>query len=225
MQYESEYQLGTRSLERHLHVTMGIGLMPIILCATFIANIKGWQSPIVFFTLGTTIGFEMILWGLYEIMFTPTPNSRIGNRLKTNAPRWFPLVMLIFRYVFFAFTFLVIWKCIIWLNFKPTMWIRITFFLVLIVTPIRKLTDKLVSPDRTMAVDILIELLKHLHVNILVFFVLGLVNAAFLTETTLRSGVTPPPYIITWTIGVLTMLSSMIILLDFFARYEQHRAR
>ena len=224
MQYNSEYQLGTRSLEKHFHVTMAIGLAPIILCASFIANVKGWQSALVFLILGCTIGLDLILWGLYEIMFTPSPNSRLGERFKTNAPRWFPMVMLIFRYIFFIFTFLVIWKCIIWLNFKPTLWIRITFFMVLVITPIRKLTDKLASPDRKKAADIAIELLKHFHINTLVFFVLGMVNATFLTEKTFQAGIAPPPYTITWTIGILTVLSSMIILLDFFARYEQHRA-
>ena len=224
MQYDSEFQLGTRSLERHVEVTRLIGLLPIVLCATFIASVDGWQSPMVFYIFGTTIGLELILWGLYEVMFTAHPNSRAGERIKLSAPKWFPLIMLIFRYTFFAFTFLVIWNCFVWLGIKPTLWIRITFYMVVIITPVRKLIDKLVSADRKKWADVCIELLKHLHINTLVFFVLGLANAMFLTEKAAVEGV-HAGFLLTWLVGVLVILSSSIILLDYFARYEQHKAK
>jgi hypothetical protein len=46
----------------------------------------------------------------------------------------------------------------------------------------------------------------------------------FLTEKATKEGVNPV-FLITWLIGILAILSSMIMLLDFFARYEQHKAR
>ncbi len=222
MQYKNEFQVGTLSLERHVRVTLGIGLAPVILAASFIVAVQGWDTPVMYFICGFSMGLWLILWGLHDIIFTPQVYSKVGARLKVLSPGWFPLVLLLFRYTFFVLTFVIIGKTASWVGMGITLWMKIFYLILLVMTPIIKLIDKLISENLKKWQNICIELLRRTHTICLVLFVLGVANMIFLTEDAKATGSAHPVFLLIWVTGIIMILSTLILLLDYISRYEDH---
>ncbi|MFT5497412.1 MAG: hypothetical protein ACI9TH_002818 [Kiritimatiellia bacterium] len=222
MRYQNEFQLGTRSLERHVKVTLGIGLAPMILAGSFIVSVQGWDTPLMYFICGFSLGLWMVLWGLHEIMFTPQVHSRIGQMMKTKGPKWFPFMLLVFRYTFFILTFIIIGKTASWVGMTVTPWMKISYITLLVLTPIAKLINKLVPDDLRKWQDVCIEVFRRVYAICLVLFGLGMANMLFLTEEAKASGSAHPLYLLIWVLGVIVILSILILLLDYVTRYDNH---
>lgn len=175
-------------------------------------------GPFVWFTLGTGIGIELILWGAYRL-HDVIPATRWAGLLKRRTDAWFPLFLLLTRKLLILVFSVLLWFTLQDMGFPSSPLINILFVLLLIVIPIKGFLLEYNHAAQTPASELLHDGARYLIIMISSIFTATVLTTFGQSENTTASEINLA-FIFVWLISILVVITCLLL---FLSRLPRHR--
>lgn len=224
MPLSQEFHISSRSFLQHVQVACVSGLIPVVLGVAFLLYLPAEKPHFVLWLMGVSASLTLVLAAGYQLCFEEEPGSNWGWRFRDSAPLVYPPAVVLTRQVFYAFSFLIMWRAAKVLGLKVNLWMDISFHLVLLLQPFTTFFKDLFEPGRRKGWVIVAAFVRMLKLNVNLSFFLSIVSTTTAADAIRRGEGLPVAVLILVPCGLVSV-TSFILFIDLILRWEVHERR
>jgi hypothetical protein len=224
MPLSQEYHIGTRSFRQHVDVTLGTVLLPVALALAHRVNLPERPPWLALWIAGTSLAVGCWVWGGYRVAWEGEPATRWGRWMQAVAAEVYPPLLLFWRYLLFAFCFLLAWDAAKAVGFQANLWMEISLYAKLALHPLHRLLTDILPSTRRKGRAVATALVRMLNLNATISLCLALLSATAIGDS-VRTGENLVLAVLVLVPVALTVISSVILFLDYLIRFEAHTRR
>jgi hypothetical protein len=221
MPLSQEYHISSRTFVQHVKISVFTSLLPIGLAIAYLLYVPGSSPNLMLWVIGASLSILCLLVGGWGLAWETEPGSRWGKWFHSESPYLYPPMLLILRYVLFAFCFVIAWRSAQALGLKTNLWMDASFYTKLVFHPLKRIFVDMLEPSRRKWRVLVTAFVRMINLNATMSLSLSLFSTTNIADA-IVSGDNLVLAILVFVPVTLTAVSSLILFLDLVLRYNVH---